>query len=184
MPITRRSRARTGVSVAAVLLAALLQLSVRGASPVAVGVIRNAPWSPGDVSREGAGEFSVLLQVAQLKQQGGQAGLLGVGAPRGVFAPGTERALRFAVLNGVAVVKLADRGDVAPCPDELFIDAGGLSEADAQRILTAALSAVGAPPRAANPAHPTDKEVTAIRSHVRRLQQHFTLAGATLVARS
>lgn len=184
MPITRRLRPRTGLFVAAGLLTALLQSPVRGAAPVAVGVIRNSPWSPGDESREGAGEFTVLLQVARLQRSGAPSGLLGVGAPHGVFAIGTERALRFAAFNGVAVVKLAARGDVALCPDEIFVDAGAITEAEAQRVLAEALAAHGAPPRAANPAQPTARETAAIQSHVRKLQQHFAFARPTLLARN
>lgn len=183
MPITRPSRSRTGLFIATAALAAGLCSPVHGASPAAVGVIRNAPWSPGDTSREGAGEFVVLMQMAKLQNGGARAGLLGVGAPHGVFTPGTERALRFAVLNGVPVVKLAPDADVAPCPEELFIDAGALSETDAQRVLAEALETHGAPPRAANPMQPTEHELKMIRSHVRRLQQHFLLAHSTLVAR-
>lgn len=184
MPITRRLRSGNGLFVAAGLLSALLASTSRAAAPVAVGVIHEAPWSPGDHAREGAGEFAVLMQIAELRRSGACPGLLGVGATRGVFAPGAERALRFAALNGVAVVKLGARGDVAPCPDEIFVDAGGLTAAEAQRILREALGALGAPPRAANPLAPTAGEVAAVRAHVRRLQQHFLLANATVVARN
>jgi hypothetical protein len=168
--------------LAAVLGAAGVCSTVHGADPSAVGVIRSAPWSPGDASRDGAGEFSVLMQVAQLQRTSTRAGLLGVGAPRGVFAPGMERALRFAVLSGVAVVKLARDGDVAACPDELFVDGGGISEIDAQRLLAGALERHGPPPRAANPTQPTAGELAKIRSHVARLQQHFKAAQPTLLA--
>ena len=183
MPITRPGRSRKGLFVAAALFAAGLHPSVLGAAP-AVGVIRNAAWSPGDTSREGAGEFSVLLQMAQLQQSGNRAGLLGVGAPHGVFAPGTERALRFAVLSGLPVVKLAPDGDVASCPDELFVNAGTLSENEAHRVLAEALEVHGAAPRASNPSHPTDKELVAIRAHVKRLQQHFSQPRPMIVARN
>ncbi len=182
MPIARPYPSRTGLVIAAALVAAAVLSPVRGETPAAVGVIRNAAWSPGDVAREGAGEFAVLLQVAQLRQAPGSAGLLGVGAPRGVFAPGTERALRFAVMSGVAVVKLAPGGDVAACPDKVFIDAGLLGEAEAQRVLADALERHGAMPRAANPAQPTPRELAATSAHVQRLQDHFNAAQPVLVA--
>lgn len=184
MPITRRLRSATGLLVAAGLLTALLAPTARAAAPVAVGVIHEAPWSPGDEAREGAGEFAVLMQIAELRRSGARSGLLGVGATRGVFAPGAERALRFAALNGVAVAKLVASGDVARCPDEIFVDASGLTEAEAQRVLREALGAIGAPPRAVNPLAPTASEIAAVRAHVRRLQQHFLLANATVVARN
>lgn len=184
MPIAQPSRSRTGLFIATALLAAGLQSPVRGAPPAAVGVIRDVPWSPGDASREGAGEFSVLMQIARLQQKGSRAGLLGIGATRGVFAPGTERALRFAVLNGVPVVKLAAGSDVAESPEQLFVNAGSLSESDAQRVLTEALQKLGNAPRAADPSRPTERELVTIRAHVRRLQQAFALAQSNLVARS
>ena len=126
----------------------------------------------------------MLMQMAQLQQTSRRAGLLGVGATRGVFAPGTERALRFAVLSGVPVVKLAADSDVAECPEQLFVNAGKLSETDAQRILAAALASNGVPPRAANPSQPTQRELSAIQVHVRRLQQAFILAQSNIVARN
>ena len=126
----------------------------------------------------------MLMQMAQLRQTSSRAGLLGVGATRGVFAPGTERALRFAVLSGVPVVKLASGSDVAECPEQLFVNAGTLSEADAQRVLATALATHGAPPRAANPSQPTQRELSAIQAHVRRLQQAFVLAQSNIVARN
>ncbi|MDP3071360.1 MAG: hypothetical protein Q8N18_13805 [Opitutaceae bacterium] len=184
MPITRRLPSGNGRFLAAGLLSALLHSAPCAAAPVAVAIIQEAPWSPGDDTREGAGEFAVLMQIAELRRSGACAGLLGVGAARGVFAPGAERALRFAALNGVAVVKLGARGDVAPCPDEIFADAGGLTTAEAQRTLRDALAILGSPPRAANPLAPTVDEIAAVRAHMRRLQQHFILANATVVARN
>jgi hypothetical protein len=124
------------------------------------------------------------MQMARLQQNGSRSALLGVGARHGVFTPGTERALRFAVLNGVPVVKLAGDTDVAPCPDELFVTAPSLSERDAERLLATALDRCGAAPRAADPSRPTDAELMAIRTHVRRLQQEFTLAPSSRVARN
>jgi hypothetical protein len=181
MPIARSFPSRTGLVFAAALFAASCS-SVVLAAPAAVGVVRHVAWSPGDSAREGAGEFSVLLQIAQLQQGGARAGLVGVSARHGVFATGTERALRFAVLSGVPVAKLAPGSEVAASPEKLFVDAKGLNEADAQRVLAAAIESGGAAPRAANPAQPTARELAAIRAYVVRLQQHFTAAQPTLVA--
>lgn len=182
MPITRPSSFRTGPLLAAALFAVGAPISVNAAPAANVSVVRSAPWSPGDASRDGAGEFSVLLEVAQLQRTGAPVGLIGVGATRGVFTPGAERALRFAVLSGVPVVKLAPDGDVAHSPDELFVNAGNLTEAEARRHLADALARHGAAPRAANPAQPTEPELTSIRAHVRRLQQEFAASAAVIVA--
>jgi hypothetical protein len=88
------------------------------------------------------------------------------------------------VLSGVPVVKVAARGEVALCPDGLFVESGALSEAEACRMLAVALERCGPAPRAKNPAQPSEAELAAIRAHVERLQGQFALARATQIARS
>jgi hypothetical protein len=149
-----------------------------------VAVVQSATWSPGDATREGAEEFSVLMSLAKVRRDHALAGLVGVSGRHGVFQTGAERALRFAVLSGVPVVKVSTHGDVAICPDDLFIDGGGLAAAEACHVLAAALEHCGAPPHAVDPLRPTAPELVAIRAHVRRLQQQFALAGALQVARN
>lgn len=168
------------VGLAVTLAATALPAGERAA----VAVVHDAPWSPGDLAREGAGEFSVLLNLAQVRREHALAGLVGVGNAHGVFQTGAERALRFAVLSGVPVVKVTLRGDVAACPDGLFIDAGTLPEAEASRLLAAALEHCGPAPRAHNPASPTAAELAAIRAHVGRLQAQFALARGPQLARN
>jgi hypothetical protein len=166
--------------VAGVLAAA----SVNASERAAVVVVRDAPWSPADTAREGAGEFSVLMNLAKVRREHSLAGLVGVGSAHGVFQTGAERALRFAVLSGVPVVKVAVSGEVASCPDGLFVEAGALSEAEACRLLAVALERCGPAPRAQNPGRPSDTELAAIRAHVERLQGQFILARGAQVARN
>jgi hypothetical protein len=146
--------------------------------PAGVAVLRAASWSPGDEVREGAGEFEVLLCAAQLQQQHGAAGIIGVGDRHGMFAPGAERALRLLARNGIPVVKLARGGDLASDPEQLFLDAHGLSAAEASTVLTRCLERHGAPPAAVNPERPTPQELAAIRAHLQPFREALALAAA------
>lgn len=102
-----------------------------------VAVIEDAPWSPGDAPREGAGEFAVLLQLAELQRAHAHVGLVGVGDELGRFQLGTQRGLEFAARHGVPVVRLA-RGQTrtAAGDGDDFIPGGRLG-ADAARLLLA-----------------------------------------------
>ena len=90
---------------------------------VGVAVIHSVEWSPGQAAREGAGEFLVLLHAAKLQRTCRAAGLLAVGDHNGVLRGGGERALRRLAVTGVVVVRLAPKGEVAPMPDHVFVDA-------------------------------------------------------------
>lgn len=154
------------------------------AAPVEVGVLHAVEWSPGDPVRDGAGEFVVLLRAAQLQRSAAAAGLLAVGDHNGVLRAGGEKALRRVALSGVVVAKMARGGEVAWTPDTLYVDAGKLSEEHAQRILTRALELHGAPHAAADPDHPTAREIAAIQAHLKKLQAVFALeAGVQVAAR-
>jgi len=148
----------------------------------AVAVVHSAEWSVGNAAREGAGEFLVLLEAAKLQRTNRSAGLLAVGDHNGILRSGGERALRRLALTGIVVVKLAPQGEVAASPDELYIDAGRMTEAAAGRILTHGLSLYGAPPQAARPSDPTGDELAAIRSHLKKFQTLFALDSASAVA--
>jgi L-asparaginase len=152
------------------------------AAPAGVAVVRAAPWSPGDVARDGAGEFEVLMCAARLQQEHRAAGIVGVGDRHGLFTFGAERALRVIALRGVPVVKLASGGDVASDPDQLFLDANGLSEAEASAVLARCLERHGRPPMAVDPEHPTANELAAIRAHLQPFREAFVLAAAPQLA--
>jgi len=149
---------------------------------IGVAVLHTAVSAPGDSARDGAGEFEVLLRVAQLRQAHAAAGLVSVGDHNGTLHCGGERALRRAALMGVPVVKLAPGGAMAADPEQLFIDAHHLTEEQAGRILRQCLAHYGAPPPVADPERPTKRELAAIRSHLRRFQEAFAVAGDALMA--
>ena len=147
-----------------------------------VAVIHSAAWSPGDVVREGAGEFQVLVSVANLQQSHSAVGVVGVGNRHGMFPAASEHALRFFALHGVPVAKIARGDELAADPDGLFLDAGTLSESAAAALLTHCLNRFGAPPLAANPDQPTPTELTAIRNSLRPFREAFAVANARTVA--
>ncbi len=137
---------------------------------VGVAVLQAAAWAPGDSTREGAGEFEVLLRIAQLQRAHAASGLVSVGDRHGMRPCGGEHALSRATLTGVPVVKLAPRGEVAASPDGLFLDGGNLTADQAVAVLRHCLIRHGAPPVAADPAHSTRREIAAIRAHLEPFQ--------------
>lgn len=178
--------ARSVWRFAAVLGIAGSLLSVaplRAAAPsVGVAVLPSLPHSPVDSVSDGAGEFEVLLSMARLQRDHRTAGLVSIGDHNGIRSSGGERALRRAVLTGVAVVKVAPLGEVAADPEELFVDAHRLTADQAGKVLRQCLERFGAPPAVADPDRPTKRELAAIRSHLRRFQAAFAAEGSALVA--
>jgi len=165
----------------AVLLGAGTGASAAEQPAPTVAVVWTAAGAPGDVTREGAAEMLVLLEIARLQNQGAQAGLVAVGDRRGLFPAGAEEALHGAVLRGLPVVKLARGGRVLAAPHGLFLDGGSLSEEEAARVLRRCLELYGnlpatAPDRADGSA-PRD-----LRERLRQFQNEFTLAASSRVA--
>jgi hypothetical protein len=182
------STARSGLvgkTLSLVAFTAASLLSIRASSPsssVGIAVLHAAPWAPGDAAREGAGEFEVLLRVAQLQRAHRVAGLISVGDRHGMRACGGERALSRVALTGIPVVKLARGGEVASTPADLFLDGRSLNEEQAKTTLERCLERFGAPPAAKDPEHPTKQELAKIRAHLSRFRQAFELASAPRLA--
>ncbi len=165
------------------LLAVTLAVSVRAeGSDVGVAVVHSVAWAPGQPAREGAGEFLVLLQAAKLQRAYRAAGLLAVGDHNGVLRGGGERALRRLAVTGVVVVRLAPKGEVASMPDNVFVDAGPLTEAQAERVLARGLELYGAAPKVSAPEQPTERELETIRAHLRKFQELFAIESGARVA--
>lgn len=160
------------------LLLVVMDARAGGEGAPTVAVVRNAAWLPGDAAREGAAEMLVLLEVAKLQHQHAQGGLIAVGDRRGLFPAGAEEALRAAVLRGVPVVKLASGGRVLPAPHGLFLDGGGLSEADAVRVLERCLAQYGSLPCALAGTTPAPE----LSERLRLFQNELTLAASPRLA--
>lgn len=150
------------------------------AAAPSIARLEGVAWSPHDPARDGAGEFEVLISTARLLKDNALAGFVTVGNSNGSLLPNTENALRRAVHMGVPVVRLARDGRVEANQADLFVAAGGLKPADAERILANCLLRFGALPPAANPARPTSAETAAIRAHLARYQEVFDLQSAAL----
>lgn len=166
-----------GVAILLLLLAVTDACAAGNTAPV-VAVVRTPTVMPGDVTREGAAEMLVLLEVARLRHHNTSAGLIAVGDRRGLFPAGAEEALRDAVLRGVPVVKLAIGGRVLPAPHGLFLDGGGLSEEEASRVLARCLELYGNLPRAMTGAN----AAPALHDQLRLFQNELTLAASPRLA--
>jgi hypothetical protein len=180
MPIARPTRVLQSWLGRLVLFTAVA--SPLAATPAGVAVLRAAAWSPRDAVRDGAVEFEVLMCAARLQHTHRAAGIVGVGDRRGLFVTGAERALRLLALRGMPVAKLSRSGDVAADPDQIFLDATGLTESEASAVLARCLERHGTPPHAANPEKPTEQELAAIRTHLQPFREAFALAAAPRLA--
>lgn len=179
MKVLKNSTGRTGLGCLLLLLAAISGQAGDAAvlaSPH-VAVVRTAAWSQGDPAREGAAELVILMEIARLRHDPAQGGLIAVGDRRGLFNAGAEEALHHAVLQGVPVVKLASGGRVLPAPHGLFLDGQDLPEEEARRVLLHCLERYGALPPARG-----DAPSPALRARLQQFQQEFTLAAGPRVA--
>lgn len=172
------------VLLVALAVSAAARPAPAAASGAAAGVdiVHGAPWNAGDSVRDGAGEFAVFLQAARLQHAHRAAGLVAVGDRSGFVRSGGERALRHLVLTGLAVVKLAPGGEVAPADRAPFLDGLNLDSAVAAATLARSLAEHGAPPAAADPERPTAAELAAIRAHLQPFQAALALAAAGRLA--
>lgn len=143
------------------------------ASP-SVGVIEDAPWSPGDASRDGAAEMDVLLQLARLRQQQPIVGLVGLGDRHGFFQEGTRRGFEYAARQGVPVVRLARDATIGPIlENDLFIAGGNLPPATAAILLSECLGRYGSLPKMLTSARPTDAELRAFHEKLKLYRAEF-----------
>ena len=147
-----------------------------------VAVVRAAAWSPGDPAREGAAELVILMKIARLRQERGQSGLVAVGDRRGLFSAAEEEALRYAVLQGVPVVKLASSGRVLLAPHGLFLDGGDLSEEEARWVLARCLERYGSLPVLGEERGPDATVPPGLLAQLQRFQQEFNRAAGTRIA--
>ena len=171
------SRRLTAAATLLLLALATAATSVRADQP-GTTILYDAPWSPGDVSRDGASEFAVLLNVAQLRQHYRRAGIVAVGNADGLLQPATQDALTRAALMGVAVVRIVGATKPRAVPDNLFIEAAAQPALVVEKLLADCLVRFGAPPAAANPARPTPAEKAALRRVLSRYQLAFDAARA------
>ncbi len=138
-----------------------------------IAVLRASRWSPNDPAADGASEFEVLVTFARLLRQHPLAGIVGVGSRNGIFQPAAEQALARVVAMGVPVVRLSPDQVVPADANNLFIEAGRLSEAEATALLSRCVLSLGALPPAADPIQPTEAEQSALREKIAQYQLRF-----------
>ncbi len=168
-------RRLTTAATLVLLALATTTTSVRAEAP-GTTILFDAPWSPGDASRDGAAEFAVLLNVAQLRQAHRRAGIVAVGNADGLLQPATQDALTRAVFMGVTVVRIVGATKPLGVTNDLFVEAAAQPALVVEKLLADCLIRFGAPPAAANPARPTPAETAAIRRVLSRYQLAFDAA--------
>ncbi|MBX5491672.1 MAG: asparaginase [Chloroflexi bacterium] len=126
----------------------------------------------GEVERE----VDILAQIAHNLHDVPLAGFVVEGqSPYGTMnSTVRQEAMRRAVYSGFPVVCVGRgnaEGFATPRPD--FIAGSNLTATKARLLLMACLLKLGAPPPAADPAHPTEAEQEATRRHLARYQEIF-----------
>ena len=144
-----------------------------------IAILEAGTWSPGDPARDGARSFKVLLTVAKLIRNNRLAGVIGIANRNGLLPPEAKQALTRSVLMGVPVVTVASQNPVRHDHDQLFIEAGDLSEVEARALLSQCMLRYGNFQPSADPAHPSETELTALRQQVRQYQESFNAANST-----
>ena len=103
-------------------------------------------------------------------------GLIAEAQTSGHFDRNDALMIDRAALSGFVVVKVS-RGTPATIlgavPENLFIEGSNLNANKARILLMACLLRFGCPPPAADPAHPTEAEAAAVRSHLAKIQEVF-----------
>ena len=104
------------------------------------------------------------------------AGIVAEGVQGGHFDAAEVAALERATLQGIPVAKVfrgTTSGFVFPWPGNLQIEGSNLNATKARVLLMACLLRFGAPPPAADPAHPTAAELSAIQACLAQYQAVF-----------
>ncbi len=167
---------RLATAATLILLALATAASSARADQTGTTIVYDAPWSPGDVSRDGAAEFSILLTVAQLRKSHARAGIVAVGNADGLLQPATSDALTRAACMGVTIVRIVGATKPLTVPHDFFIEAAAQPALVVEKLLADCLARFGPPPAAANPANPTASEAAAIRRVLSRYQLAFDTA--------
>jgi len=144
-----------------------------------IAILEADTWSPGDPARDGARSFKVLLTVAKLIRSNPLAGVIGIANRNGLLPPEAKQALTHSVLMGVPVVTVASQHPIRHDHDQLFIEAGSLSEVEARALLSQCMLRYGTFQPSADPAHPSEAELSVLRGQVRQYQERFNAANST-----
>jgi L-asparaginase len=146
-----------------------------GAIP-AVSIVKDGNYVSESFPGEPDREVDILARLDQYLRETTLSGFVAEGlSPYGTLTSGArDTILRRAVCSGLPVVTVGrGNNEGFTRPRSIFIGGNNLTSTKARLLLMAALLGFGALPPAADPDHPTEPELTAIKEKLAEYQQVF-----------
>tara|TARA_Y100001980_G_C14556896_1_gene352675 strand:+ start:59538 stop:61298 length:1761 start_codon:yes stop_codon:yes gene_type:complete len=143
-----------------------------------VTIYKSARWkTENDGSEDAASEVDILSRIKDDLTKYPLAGFVGEGmAPYGSMISPMDAALEYAALHGYPVLKAA-RGNadgfMNTNPNNLFIEGYNITATKGRMLLMACILRFGTMPPAADPDHPTEAELAAIKDKIKLYQEVF-----------
>ena len=142
-----------------------------------VTIVKHARYLPEDTSGDASSEVDILARIEKNLRDAPLAGFIAEGsAPFGSMSNAVDAALKRATFSGMPVVNVS-RGNAAGFVDKsrhpLAIPGSNLTATKARLLLMACLMKFGSLPSAADPAHPTQVEIDAVKAKLGQYQEVF-----------
>ena len=142
-----------------------------------VTIVKHARYLPEDTSGDASSEVDILARIEKNLRDAPLAGFIAEGsAPFGSMSNAVDAALKWATFSGMPVVNVS-RGNAAGFVDKsrhpLAIPGSNLTATKARLLLMACLMKFGSLPSAADPAHPTQVEIDAVKAKLAQYQEVF-----------
>jgi L-asparaginase len=142
-----------------------------------VTIVKHARYLPEDTSGDASSEVDILARIEKNLRDAPLAGFIAEGsAPFGSMSNAVDAALKRATFSGMPVVNVS-RGNAAGFVDKsrhpLAIPGSNLTATKARLLLMACLMEFGSLPSAADPAHPTQVEIDAVKAKLAQYQEVF-----------
>ena len=142
-----------------------------------VTIVKHARYLPEDTSGDASREVDILARIEKNLRDAPLAGFIAEGsAPFGSMSNAVDATLKWATFSGMPVVNVS-RGNAAGFVDKsrhpLAIPGSNLTATKARLLLMACLMKFGSLPSAADPAHPTQVEIDAVKAKLGQYQEVF-----------
>ena len=142
-----------------------------------VTIVKHARYLPEDTSGDASSEVDILARIEKNLRDAPLAGFIAEGsAPFGSMSNAVDATLKWATFSGMPVVNVS-RGNAAGFVDKsrhpLAIPGSNLTATKARLLLMACLMKFGSLPSAADPAHPTQVEIDAVKAKLGQYQEVF-----------
>ena len=142
-----------------------------------VTMVKHARYLPEDTSGDASSEVDILARIEKNLRDAPLAGFIAEGsAPFGSMSNAVDATLKWATFSGMPVVNVS-RGNAAGFVDKsrhpLAIPGSNLTATKARLLLMACLMKFGSLPSAADPAHPTQVEIDAVKAKLAQYQEVF-----------